>query len=285
MTSADPSLPDLRREIDEIDNQIHDLLIRRGELQAAVVRAKQGSSVYIRPGREAMVLRRLCARHQGRFPKAVLVRIWREIFSAGLSLQGEFSIAVLNGGGCGNDLRALARDHFGALTPFSDMGTAARVLQAVADGKATVGVLPMPESEESEPWWPRLARAGGQVPRIIARLPFAGPGSRAGNAEALAVALVPPEETGNDRSYLAVETARETSRSALRDAMGKAGFQVTDWKSWVGGNEQALYLVECEGTLDERDPRLDALAADNDFVGTAWPIGSYAVPLSSEELA
>lgn len=285
MTSADPSLADLRREIDEIDDTLHDLLIRRGELQAAVVRAKQGSEVYIRPGREALVLRRLCARHEGRFPKAVLVRIWREIFSAGLSLQGAFSIAVLNGQGRGLDLRALARDHFGALTPITDMGSAARVFEAVAAGKATVGVLPMPESEESDPWWPRLARAGPQVPRIIARLPFAAPGSRAGDAEALAISLAPPEETGKDRSYLAVETPKDTSRSALRQCLQTACFQVTDWKSRVGGDSHALYLVECEGVLVDGDPRLRALATDNAFVTAVYPLGCYAVPLSADELA
>jgi chorismate mutase len=262
--------------------------IRRGELQAAVVRAKHDShdsEVYIRPGREAQVLRRLCARHQGRFPKAVLVRIWREIFSAGLSLQGAFSIAVLNSHGRCLDLRALARDHFGALTPMSDMGTATRVLEAVAAGKATVGVLPMPESEEGEPWWPHLAQSGAQVPRIIARLPFAAPGSRAGNTEALAVSLAPPEDTGKDRSYLAVETREQASRAALRQGLQAAGFRITDWKSRIGRDNQALYLIECEGVLVDGDARLASLTADNAFVAGAWPLGCYAVPLSANELA
>lgn len=285
MSSMEPSLADLRREIDEIDDTLHDLLIRRGELQAAVVRAKADSEVYIRPGRESLVLRRLCARHRGRFPKALLVRIWREIFAAGLALQGAFSIAVVRNKSAGDDLRTLARDHFGSLTPLQELGTASRVLQAVADGHATVGVLPMPESEESDPWWRRLARGGERVPRIIARLPFAAPGSRAGDSEALAVGLAPPEETGHDRSYLAVETSDQTSRAALRKALETAGFHLTDWKSWAGGKERALYLVECEGVLVAGDPRLERLAAAHDFIGTAWPLGCYARPLSAEELA
>ena len=66
----DPStLADLRQEIDRIDDAIHDQLMRRGELQAAIGRAKTGSEVYLRPGREAMVLRRLIARHEGRSPR------------------------------------------------------------------------------------------------------------------------------------------------------------------------------------------------------------------------
>lgn len=285
MSSAEPSLADLRREIDEIDDTLHDLLIRRGELQAAVVRAKADSEVYIRPGRESLVLRRLCARHRGRFPKAVLVRIWREIFAAALAMQGAFSIAVAGTRAGGGDLRTLARDHFGSLTPLKEMASASRVLQAVADGEATVGVLPMPESEESDPWWRRLARSGERVPRVIARLPFAAPGSRAGDSEALAVGLAPPEETGHDRSYLAVETSEHTSRAALRRALKDAGFELTDWTSWAGDKARALYLVECEGVLAAGDPRLQRLAAAHDVIAAAWPLGCYATPLSADDLA
>ena len=35
----------------------------------------------LRPGREALILRRLVARHRGPFSRAVLVRLWRELIS------------------------------------------------------------------------------------------------------------------------------------------------------------------------------------------------------------
>jgi chorismate mutase len=161
----DPStLAELRQEIDRIDDAIHDQLMRRGELQAAIGRAKTSSEVYLRPGREAIVLRRLIARHQGVFPKAVLVRIWREVFAAGLSLQNQFSVATLSGQNH-TPLANLARDHFGSLTPIHALPSAQRVLQMVSEGDATLGVLPMPQSEEADPWWRRMARRGERVPR------------------------------------------------------------------------------------------------------------------------
>ncbi len=285
MTDAFPSLADLRREIDAIDDSLHDLLIRRGDVQAGVGRAKTGSQVYIRPGREAMVLRRLLARHRGAFPKPALVRIWREIFAAGLSLQNAFSLAVFDDAKRGETLRHLARDHFGSQTSMVNMGTAARVLEAVSEGHATVGILPMPESEEKRPWWPFLAREGEGAPRIIARLPFARSDANGNLGEALAIGLAPAEDTGHDRSYLATEVGEGTSRSGLRRALEKAGFEITDWKYWSGGGGSALYLVECAGIVMPEDSRLASLNASEDAsVTTAWCLGSYAVPLDSHEL-
>lgn len=286
MTLTDRSLADLRREIDEIDDALHDLLVRRGNLQERIRQAKAGSEVYIRPGREAMVLRRLIHRHSGAFPKPVIVRIWREIFAAGLAVQGAFSVAVLQPRRDNGELCRIARDHFGSLTPIQELGTAARVLQAVADGTATVGVLPMPESEEPAPWWPSLARRGTRVPRIMARLPFARPVDSPLHGEALAVGLDIPQETGDDRGYLAIEIADQASRSALRRVLQQAGFEVMDWKAHVGRDRTAYYLIEHVGILDDEDPRLSALySAGENIVSTAWPLGGYAMPLSASELA
>lgn len=285
MTTTDPSLADLRREIDEIDDALHDLLMRRGQLQERIRQAKAGSRVYIRPGREAMVLRRLIGRHKGAFPKAAVVHIWREIFAAAVSIQGHFSVGVLRSSTQGETLGRLARDHFGALTPVRELGTASRVLQAVADGTVAVGVLPMPETEEAAPWWPSLARRGDGVPRIMARLPFAQPPGGSRRGEALAVGLNIPQETGDDRGYLAVEAAENTSRSALRRVLQKAGFEVTDWKSYIGPDGTAYYLIEHSGILTDDDQRLAQLVeTGEDVIAMAWPLGGYAMPLSAAEL-
>lgn len=77
MTSSDATLQSLRRQIDRIDDQLHDLIMARAALVEQVAAAKPDSGVPLRPGREAEILRRLIARHAGRFPKGALVRIWR----------------------------------------------------------------------------------------------------------------------------------------------------------------------------------------------------------------
>ena len=83
MSAAQNPLSELRRQIDEIDTALHDLIMRRTEVvqKIAAVKGSNGGAFHL-PGREAEVMRRLVRRHQGAFPKAALVRIWRELISA-----------------------------------------------------------------------------------------------------------------------------------------------------------------------------------------------------------
>ena len=288
MSLSAASLADLRREIDRIDDSVHDLLMRRAALQSQVAAAKNDGAGYIRPGREALVLRRLLARHAGALPKPVVVRIWREIFAAGLCLQSAFSLAV-PGTAAGVDsarLQWLAREHFGIMTTLREAGSTRRVLQAVADGDASVGLLPLPQSEEATPWWPALTRHGAGTPTIIARLPFAVPDPRGPADEALVVGLTPPEPTGEDRGYLVVATAESTSRSGLRATVEAAGFPVLDWRVHNGGHGDVFYLIETGDIPATDDPRLAALGrAGGGIVHDVWPLGGYAMPLGPSDLA
>ncbi|MSP68599.1 MAG: hypothetical protein EXQ96_11060, partial [Alphaproteobacteria bacterium] len=63
MTSDDDRLRDLRSEVDEVDDALHDLLIRRAEIVERIAAAKQnpGVDAATRPAREAAIMRRLLA--------------------------------------------------------------------------------------------------------------------------------------------------------------------------------------------------------------------------------
>ncbi len=286
MPAETPSLDDLRREIDEIDSAIHDLIMRRAEVGRAIGAIKGGDGIAIRPGREARILRRLVARHRGPLPRAVVVRIWREIIAAFTALQGPFSVAVSAVEG-GPDLRELARDHYGSQTPVRSLESDQSVLRAVSEGEATVGVLPLPRSEEQNPWWRNLARDGDNVPRIVARLPFtAGNVDRPGGADGFAVSLAAPEASGEDRGLLILETPDPMSRGSLKALMAKAEFEALDIQNWAEAPERRLHLIEVEGFLDDDDPRIGALLeAGADVLSHCWWVGGYAVPLSATQLA
>ena len=212
MSDNTPSLDDLRRQIDEIDNAIHDLLMRRTELARQIGMAKGNNAVFMRPGREARVLRRLVGRHQGAFPKPVVTRIWREIISVFTRLQGPFAAAAF-APETGPDLSGLTRDHFGSLTPITRYGSEMGVLRAVSSGKSNIGVLPLPEADRGLPWWPKLARSGKASPKIIARLPFAPlDNGRGDGPQGVVISLAEPEESGDDHGYLIVELDEAVSR-------------------------------------------------------------------------
>lgn len=280
MPAGRTSLDALRRDIDEIDSQIHDLLMRRAEIGLEVGKAKGADSHVFRPGREAQVLRRLLERHQGPFPARVVMRIWREIVTAFATMQGPFSVAALVPE-VGPDLAALARDHFGSASPVRGHALASSALRAVTEGEATLAVLPLPHQGESEPWWRALRPEGKARPRIVARLPFVPPAQPGGHAEALVVGLLPPEPSGDDRSYLIVETSETLSRGRLKERLEGADLAVLDTSVATEGAEPPLHFIEVEGFLAEDDPRLVRLKGEpGGPIGLAWSAGSYARPLS-----
>ncbi|WP_142849350.1 chorismate mutase [Telmatospirillum sp. J64-1] len=280
----DPSLDDLRREIDRIDDSLHDLLMHRCDVVRRIGEAKGDAAVYLRPGREAEILRRLVARHQGPFPKAVLVRMWREMMSALVSLQGPFGVAVyMPERGAG--FIDLARGHYGSHSALTSYRTAGQVVRAVADGEATVGVVPVP-TLEGEPWWQGMMGQGADVPRIIGRLPFTGPrADSAEGLEALVIARLPQDATGNDRSWLAFETLPDISRARLKTTLLASGLEPREFSGGMHSEDRWTHLVEFEGYVAPDDRRILRMVEKADPVLHAVVLGGYPVPLSPEELA
>jgi chorismate mutase-like protein len=290
MADAEPTLEALRAEIDAIDETLHRQIMRRAEVAlriGAVKNSNGGEPALMRPSREAQVLRQLILRHEGAFPKAVIVRLWREIMGAVLRMQGPFSVAVYapeRAAGCWD----LARDHFGSLTPASAHDSAQQVLSALATGAASVGVLPLPDSNDTQPWWPMLLGHDAKRPRIVARLPFgSGETVRGAPLEALAVAPIPVESTGRDRTVLVIEATAPMSRSALAAKIKAAGFETAVIQSWHSPSEQAiwLHLVDVEGHVTDEDAQLARLATRlGKPLRQIWPVGGYALPFSAAEL-
>jgi len=282
MTGARDPLSDLRREIDDIDNRLHDLLMRRAGLVARIRDAKRddGAAAPYRPGREAAVLRRLAGRHEGPLPVAIIVRLWRELMSAFVGMQGRFAVALWDDGtgGC----RDLARDHFGSIVPLSVHATPRGVIRAVSEGDATVGVLPPPGRDDRDPWWLALASGGDRGVRICARLPFVAGGNGHGAADgALVVAEIEPDPSGADRSFVVVHFAEPMSRARLSAALAKAGLTGGASAEWaVPGGRGVNYLVEVDGYLTQTDERLAGLIENVEEIESARVVGVCAVPLA-----
>jgi hypothetical protein len=160
------------------------------------------------------------------------------------------------------------------------------VLEAVREGRATVGVLPVPRVDETEGWWRNLAQNGPGVPRIVARLPFAVvEPPRADSPEALAISLALTEPTEHDRGYLVLEIEEMFSRSHLKQLLGAAAFEPVEMHIAEEAGGRALCLIEVEGFVDGEDPRCAALlAAGDNGIAQVWAIGAFAVPIPLAEM-
>ena len=287
MAATTSALDDLRRRIDEIDDKLHDLIIQRAEVVESITAGKKRGGIdTIRPGREAQILRRLIGRHRGRFPRPVLARLWRELISGSVALQGDFAVAVLALNEM-PDYWDLARDHYGSHTPMLAFHSIGEVLRALAERRAGVGVLPMPAEGEREPWWPLLAVASA-APRVMARLPFAGRGNARGDGglDALVIGYGDADTTDEDRSLVALELAGELSRARLISAFKSAGLAVTLFAAHEPGGDGAWYLIETDpGLAAADDARLaPALRSFGEEVARVVHLGSYAKPFAPQAL-
>lgn len=178
------SLQDLRREIDHIDEQVHNLLMQRGDIIDRLISVKKTQEVgsAFRPAREADMMRRLAQRHRGILPLDTVESIWRVIISTFTYVQAPFSLhADLSGGESG--MRDSARFHFGFTVPFIAHFSAAAAVEAVAKSKGDLALVSATSSRE--PWW--LTLEPESAPKIIARLPFI---ERADHPAALPVFVV-----------------------------------------------------------------------------------------------
>src|SRR3569832_625462 len=131
-----PSLAELRKEIDRIDEGMHRLLIERSEIIGRLIATKksQETDSTFRPTREAEMMVRLVERHRGLLPLDTVENIWRVIIATFTFVQSPFSVHT--------DLttsdalmRDSARFHFGFTVPFVPHMGAASVVESVAESK------------------------------------------------------------------------------------------------------------------------------------------------------
>src|ERR1700730_2348152 len=282
MPATPSDLAELRHRLDEIDDKVHDLLIERVEIISMVAASKRdGRLAAFQPAREAEIIRRLVGRHHGDFPAATLVRMWREMLAATVRLQSPFAVAVFAPIEAPGFL-GLARDHYGSHTRMSAYRSIAQVIRAVTEGQASIGVLPMPQEGEADPWWRHLISNDENAPRVVARLPFGARGNaRSDCADALAIGRAAQQETGADRTLLMTESAADISRGRIFRMLSSLRLNCTFFASCedAGGT---VNLMEIEGFVPISDSRLDSFRGQlGDALQRMLPFGGYAVPIAA----
>lgn len=282
------ALADLRAQIDRIDIALHNILLDRAEIIERIRKHKGKQHIYIRPGREAQMLRTIMGRPQGKLPEGLVVRLWREMISAFTLLEGTFKVAVYSPDK-GHGLWDTARDHFGAFTPLIEYSSALAAIKAVQANKATMAVVPPPAVSEKDSWWPLLAGDRSNVLTVFATMPFENlkPGRsnvRRSLPTGLVIGKLYPELTGDDRSFLVLQCVH-VPEAEMRRLLGKAGYKVRQMLAQTmgrGGSALTSFFVEVDGYVGRNDTRLSRLRA---MLGSRLkhlsPLGGYAVPLKA----
>jgi chorismate mutase/prephenate dehydratase len=140
-------LEKLRKEIDEIDNEILNLINKRAKVVIDIAHIKRSENAkFYSPEREREIIERITTLNQGPFPKDTLKVIYREILSASLSLEEPLKVACLGPLATFTHLAALR--HFGSSAAFVPVESIKGVFDTVDIGKTAFGVVPIENSNE-----------------------------------------------------------------------------------------------------------------------------------------
>ncbi len=272
MTETATLLETTRREVDALDAALFDLVMRR--LNAP-------DTALLHPAREAEIMRRLAAQWQSDVPASVGLRVCREILSAALRRHAAVSLHVAD---TEREVCELARTHFGSAMPMTVYPTSSMVVQALAEDRNAIGVVPLPVSDDGQPgWWSNLAPPNGTGPRVIAKLPFfLSDGLAVRHPPAYALASVPVTASGDDTTLVVVFLRGEMSRARLGQVLKLA---TLDAHILAMGHDQPglaprRFLVEAAGFLGPSDPRLNALKTHGgEEIADIALVGAFANPI------
>jgi len=143
----DKTLEDLRKKIDEIDNQLIDLLNERMSIIKQVGDLKRSTKTAIyRPEREKSIIDRLHKAHQGHLNRAAIEAIFMEIFAISRNFELPELVAYL--GPEGSFTHQAAESRFGAMSDYLALDSIRSVFEAVDTGRARFGVVPLENNQE-----------------------------------------------------------------------------------------------------------------------------------------
>ncbi len=282
MTEFENKLQAYRDEIDAIDDKMIDLLNQRAKIVEKVGELKaeyaSGKSI-IRPGREATMVRRMVKLSKGKFPKAAIASLWRTIIAGSSNIEEHQKISVFAGSDKNEHYYWLAREYFGSYSAINRNSTAGRVISDVTEGRANVGVLPMPQDDE-ENWWAMLADLADKSIKIYAKIPLLeGKGAARNNVSAMAIGKIEPENTGDDTTVLCVKLADNVSRTKINTAFAKVNLKanLTAPTTLDGKVENFMYIFEVPEFLTADDSRISLFKKELDkSLHSITILGAYA---------
>jgi len=199
----------VRKDIDRVDTALLSLIAERLELANYVKRAKRGGAIW-RPSREESHVRDLAQATQDSSP-ALVSRIWAELMSASLSIQGPLTVHVglkMDGGG---QTLSLIRDRFGASLPIQEHASDMTALAAAYGDENSVAIVAAPGPGAR--WWSALTPDGAMPElKIMARLPRY---EAANWPRAVAVAVGEVAPSGDDMTLLTAARLEDLPNGAV----------------------------------------------------------------------
>lgn len=278
------TLDEIRKKIDAIDNQVHDLFMERASLVSSVAHAKKekGSQI-VQPAREANLVRRLLERHSGNLPSKTIVRIWRELISSVSLLQTGLNVVVADDERACNIYWDMGKNYFGSSVPMKKVKGNQKAISEVLENRASFAILPWPELDQESPWWSHLLNSqNDERLSIIVALPYEETGSKDVDTleKGLVVSKIQFMPSDSDVSFIALEVNSQVSRARIKECAEAVGLTVLNLYSGTQAHDTdvKVHLLQVNGFVDQTSDKVIAvqkeLGSDAQYCQT---LGGYPV--------
>jgi chorismate mutase/prephenate dehydratase len=139
------TLEELRKQIDQIDSKLVELLNERARVVVNVgkVKGKTDKAIYA-PEREKVVLQKILKENKGPLPDKTLTAIWRELMSGSFFLERPLRIAYL--GPQGSFSHSAAMGKFGQSVEYEAVANIRSIFEEVSKSHCDLGVVPIENS-------------------------------------------------------------------------------------------------------------------------------------------
>lgn len=280
------TLDSLRKKIDKLDDQIHNLIMQRAELIQDITKAKQAQNrPIVHPAREAMMIRRLLGNHKGILPQATIINIWRELVGAVSMMQRGltgFVSAHPDHAQCWD----MAKQYCGNVIPMTKCSEPMSALAGMRDTPDSIAILPWPTDLETNPWWATLIDQDHDAPnimpiKIVAALPFGHEQEfHTLNHRAVIVGRMEFNPSGDDHSFIGITTSSPLSRAKIIDLLQEQNLEakfITSQQSNHGTSQH--YIAEVASYVTQDDDEIKNINIRlSEEQGKAYALGGYPVP-------
>lgn len=140
-------LHQLRQQIDSIDNELIELLVKRiGIVKKVGSLKQQDKSAIYRPEREKAIVERLSSMDTGLLNKQAIEAIFQEIFAISRHFELPERVAYL--GPMGSFTHQAAESRFGPMSHYLELKNIRSVFESVSTERSKYGVVPVENNQE-----------------------------------------------------------------------------------------------------------------------------------------
>lgn len=271
-------LEQFRQQIDEIDHELFELILKRADIVQQVGDLKDqhdDTHVKLRPAREARQLKKIYDQFKNSpFPEASALMIWRHLINGSLMVESPLRILTLKEP---QALPDFAREYFGCYADMDFVDTPEELLERLRNDKVDVALFPMPMGRSQNPWWLSLARKDKHLKAFL-KFPYLPTACVRDGSEVIAVSQIADEEP-NEYSHTAfvLEVEPAVNPLSLKQVIAKALKDVRWHCSTKLENESVVCFITVPYMVALGDNRLkqviDGLEGERNHINV---VGHYA---------